>query len=283
MLSLVSTSLSRLALSNAGNRLSTTALTSTICGQRQKRPLHTSCGLRDLMEFFDDPKHWGADKVRVGRHWKKDELRLKSNEDLHKLWFVLLKERNMLLTTQHAYRAQTAGMPNEERLDKVDISMENLEEVVRERNRAYNLLETGESGEAERSIVQNFLGIDEGYVQREHALPYWRNDDRRAMLRNRYRAGFLQRSKLMYRLYREKTWRDQQRKKLFQLMKAAKTLARFPDTSPEALEEEFPEVTYGEVTRYDRAKGHCRNDHIDAPSGPPTARFPGLMPKGQNY
>ena len=38
-------------------------------------------------------------------------------------------------------------MPNPERIDKVEESMENLEKVVRERNRAYYELETGKTGE----------------------------------------------------------------------------------------------------------------------------------------
>ncbi len=34
-----------------------------------------------------------------------------------------------------------------------------------------------------------------------------------------------------------------------QLLKAARTLKRFPKTDPEALEEQFPDVKYSEVTR----------------------------------
>ncbi len=71
----------------------------------------------------------------------------------------------MLLTMEHAYLKELANMPNQERIDKVDMSMENLEEVVRERNRAYYELEVGGSGELEREIVEGPFGIDEGYQQ----------------------------------------------------------------------------------------------------------------------
>jgi hypothetical protein len=41
------------------------------------------------------------DKMRIGRSWKVDELRLKSDSDLHKLWYVLLKERLALKSDQY--------------------------------------------------------------------------------------------------------------------------------------------------------------------------------------
>lgn len=39
------------------------------------------------MEFFDNKKNWAVEQIKVGRSWKKDELRIKSNQDLHKLWY----------------------------------------------------------------------------------------------------------------------------------------------------------------------------------------------------
>ena len=40
-----------------------------------------------LNDFFDKEENWGESVVMVGRPWKVEELRLKKNEDLHKLWW----------------------------------------------------------------------------------------------------------------------------------------------------------------------------------------------------
>ena len=111
-----------------------------------RRLFATSSPRSGLEEFFEDKSVLGEQKIRVGRSWKLDELRLKSNSDLHKLWYILLKERNMLLTMKHAYDDAFVALPNDERIDKVAESMENLEEVVKERNRAYYELECGVTG-----------------------------------------------------------------------------------------------------------------------------------------
>lgn len=73
-----------------------------------------------LMEFFDDKKNWSEmKKIKHGRPWRLDELRIKSNIDLHKLWYVLLKERNMLLTMEEFYIQNDRSMPSHERIAKV--------------------------------------------------------------------------------------------------------------------------------------------------------------------
>ena len=44
---------------------------------------------------------------------------LKSWDDLHKLWYVLLKEKNMLMTQRQMLNAQNLRFPNPERIPKV--------------------------------------------------------------------------------------------------------------------------------------------------------------------
>uniref|UniRef100_A0A8D2B580 Large ribosomal subunit protein uL29m n=1 Tax=Sciurus vulgaris TaxID=55149 RepID=A0A8D2B580_SCIVU len=110
----------------------------------QCRFLHTTLSRKGLEEFFDDPKNWGEEKVKSGAAWTCQQLRNKSNEDLHKLWYVLLKERNMLLTLQQEAKRQRLPMPSPERLEKVVDSMDALDKVVQEREDALRLLQTGQ-------------------------------------------------------------------------------------------------------------------------------------------
>ncbi|PON61074.1 Ribosomal protein [Parasponia andersonii] len=72
-----------------------------------------------LAEFFEADRSAEDDKpVVYGRSWKASELRLKSWDDLQKLWYVLLKEKNMLMTQRQMLHAQNLRFPNPERIPK---------------------------------------------------------------------------------------------------------------------------------------------------------------------
>ena len=51
-------------------------------------------GLATFSQFNEDVRV--DEQPKSGRAWRTDELRLKSHDDLHKLWYVLLKEKNRL-------------------------------------------------------------------------------------------------------------------------------------------------------------------------------------------
>lgn len=197
---------------------------------------HTSPSKLDLMEFFEPKDNWGAQEVRSGKSWSKEELRIKSNSDLHKLWYVLLKEYNMLLTMEAAAKEAAQHFPNPERIDKVQESMANLEAVVRERNRAYFMLETGETGEQPWEFRENEYGLVTEYKKEEHLMPRRANPKGYSLLcRDQDMKNFL-------RLYRERENREKvrsanrDRKRVFQLLK------RFPDVDKDLLKEKYPEV-----------------------------------------
>ncbi|KAL9235694.1 hypothetical protein vseg_010433 [Gypsophila vaccaria] len=87
-----------------------------------------------LHEFFEADRSADDDKRLVyGRSWKANELRLKSWDDLNKLWYVLLKEKNMLMTQRQMLNAQNLRFPNPERISKVRKSMCRIKHVLTER------------------------------------------------------------------------------------------------------------------------------------------------------
>jgi len=93
---------------------------------------HSTRVVRGLEEFFTNQQ-----PGRTGRPWTCADLRNKSFEDLQKLWFVLLKERNMLATYKNESRRTQTPMKNRERIAKVRASMRAIKVVLRERTIEY--------------------------------------------------------------------------------------------------------------------------------------------------
>lgn len=94
----------------------------------------TDKAFNPLEQFFELDRTPEDDKpVVYGRGWKASELRLKSWDDLQKLWYVLLKEKNMLMTQRQMLNAQNLRFPNPERISKVRKSMCRIKHVLTER------------------------------------------------------------------------------------------------------------------------------------------------------
>lgn len=100
----------------------------------------TTPGLTGGMKEFFASSTTG-DKQVVGRSWHASELRVKSFNDLHCLWFVCLKERNYLLSERLYYRQMQQAAPEGGRLHKVKKTMAAIKVVIGERARAAKAME----------------------------------------------------------------------------------------------------------------------------------------------
>ncbi|CAN6166405.1 unnamed protein product [Urochloa humidicola] len=125
MLSL-SRALGRRLFSSAAAATESAAAASTSAVRKAQNPLE---------EFFEVERSTEEDKPppHYGRSWKACELRLKSWDDLQKLWYVLLKEKNMLMTQRQMLHAENLRFPNPERVSKVKKSMCRIKHVLTER------------------------------------------------------------------------------------------------------------------------------------------------------
>ncbi|KAL4250050.1 Large ribosomal subunit protein uL29m [Abortiporus biennis] len=78
--------------------------------------------------------------VESGRSWTAAELRRKSFKDLHTLWYVLLREKNLLATQREEARRATIDVsltPYYPRYHKVRKSMARIKYIINERRLAY--------------------------------------------------------------------------------------------------------------------------------------------------
>lgn len=215
---------------------------------------------KKLMEFFEIPDNWGERRVRSGRSWKMDELRLKSNSDLHKLWFVLYKERNMLLTMKEDADVEKETFPNPERIDKVEESMANLENVVRERNKAYWQLEVSPEATGERRTVfrRDVFGRYRWHKCSQHLVPYRSNK----IFRETQGPGKRQEVDWFVQRYREQQTSRYNGSRSRTARHIRHLLRRFPNTDIEYLKEIYPEFPEGYIE-------HLK-DNLDLYDDPPT-------------
>lgn len=159
----------------------------------------------------------------------------------------------MLLTMEHICKEEHRLFASPERLDKVQASMSNLESVVRERNRAYFELETGETGERPGRLVHNQLGIKYFYRSSEHIVPYWMNRKWRENHIFRYHGSAVNKFLLKYR---EKLWNEKRKARNRDRNEVIHLLKRNPSLDKQMLQTKFPNVNIEKLEKLDKFRGH---------------------------
>ena len=98
-------------------------------------------------EEFVEEKLKPGEMMVTGRAWTTADLRRKSFDDLHKLWYVLYKERNLLLSQRDKSRRalQPILKPDENRYMKVKKSMAGIKVVMGERKKIAVLLKQAQT------------------------------------------------------------------------------------------------------------------------------------------
>ncbi|CAR26621.1 hypothetical protein ZYGR_0H04390 [Zygosaccharomyces rouxii] len=112
-----------------------------------------------LWQFFADKKFMRSpEELDVhSRPWSVPELRRKSFEDLHSLWYTCLKERNILARENHLLRNAVGGQQEffEQVAERVRTTMWRIRHVLSERDWAFRNAQEAFSVEKE-SFVKDF-------------------------------------------------------------------------------------------------------------------------------
>lgn len=95
-----------------------------------------------LWQFFSQKKYWRkfSELDQTGRPWTIPELRRKSFNDLHSLWYNCLKERNVLAREQHLLNTENEqpDSPYMRLSDEIRETMWRIRHVLSERHHAYD-------------------------------------------------------------------------------------------------------------------------------------------------
>ncbi|KAF7314452.1 hypothetical protein MKEN_00918000 [Mycena kentingensis (nom. inval.)] len=128
----------------------------------------------DRFETFTDPN-----ERFDGREWRPSELRLKSFKDLHTLWYVLLRERNLLATQRDEMRrmglwglSQPPFRVNRTNAAKCRKSMARIKQIMNERRLAYEgaveLAEAQKEGATNAAILAARAKEENAERHRQH-------------------------------------------------------------------------------------------------------------------
>lgn len=125
-----------------------------------------------LWQFFKDKKYMRslADLENPGRPWTVQELRRKSFDDLHTLWYVCLRERNVLLRESQIYntwgKGQDMGQDRfKEVSESIGTTMWRVRHVLSERFHSWrNGIEEFESNydDLMKEFEERYLSADAG-------------------------------------------------------------------------------------------------------------------------
>ncbi|KAJ2712723.1 54S ribosomal protein L4 mitochondrial [Coemansia spiralis] len=109
---------------------------------------------RGLEEFFENGTRLPKKQGPAGRAWSASELRQKSWQDLQKLWYVVLKERNVL-ASQREERQRLGVVPqfftNASRVIKCKKTMARIKTVLTERNIAWETAQKAAAASGRRA------------------------------------------------------------------------------------------------------------------------------------
>ncbi|EPY49961.1 ribosomal protein subunit L4 [Schizosaccharomyces cryophilus OY26] len=112
-----------------------------------------------LWQFFRNKNALSPpdEESKYGRSWTAEELRWKSFDDLHGLWYNCLRERNLLLTQATEMKRLLINVPDysKDRVKTVNKTMATIKFVLWERERAYQAAKDLEKKESEKAKNPN--------------------------------------------------------------------------------------------------------------------------------